>query len=230
MNAKLLIVEDEPVLLTGLEALLRTRRYQVETSARGDEGLEKAMQGDFDLVLLDVMLPGLSGFDVLKRLREQDCEVPVILLTARGDEMDRVLGFELGVDDYVTKPFSPMELLGRVAAVLKRARPVEKKPQDASVLRFGPVEVDLERYAVSGAPDAEMPAKAFDILRALARTPGKAVNRNDLMDAVWGADEFLNERTLNNLVGRIRAVIEGDPRSPSFLKTIHGVGYRLDLG
>jgi len=230
LNAKLLIVEDEPVLLTGLEALLRTRRYQVETSARGDEGLEKAMQGDFDLVLLDVMLPGLSGFDVLKRLREQDCEVPVILLTARGDEMDRVLGFELGVDDYVTKPFSPMELLGRVAAVLKRARPVEKKPQDASVLRFGPVEVDLERYAVSGAPDAEMPAKAFDILRALARTPGKAVNRNDLMDAVWGADEFLNERTLNNLVGRIRAVIEGDPRSPSFLKTIHGVGYRLDLG
>lgn len=230
MNPKLLIIEDEPSLLRGIEALLRTRQYEVETATRGDEGLERVLASRFDLVLLDVMLPGLSGFDVLKRMRDAGNDVPVILLTARGDEMDRVLGFELGVDDYVTKPFSPMELLGRVGALLKRSRPQEKAPQPANVLRFGPVEVDLERYAISAAdPEAEMPAKAFEILRALARSPGKAVNRNDLMDAVWGVDEALNERTLNNLVGRIRSVIEPDPRAPRFLKTIHGVGYRLDL-
>ncbi|MBM3271047.1 MAG: response regulator transcription factor [Candidatus Sericytochromatia bacterium] len=230
MAARLLVVEDEPAMARGLEEILKAREYDVVMAGRGDEAYAKATSQDFDLILLDIMLPALSGFEVLKKLRANGCEVPVILLTARGDESDKVLGFELGVDDYVTKPFSPMELLGRIGAVLRRARPPRPEAAGGDTLTFGGVTIDLRAYsAIRDGQPVELPAKGFEILRVLARTPGEAVHRDRIMDAVWGQDEYINERTLTNLAVRIRQVIEPDARQPRHLKTVHGVGYRLDM-
>ncbi|HBN07541.1 MAG TPA: DNA-binding response regulator [Cyanobacteria bacterium UBA8530] len=231
---RVLIVEDEPALARGLEELLASRDFQVEVEERGDRALARALVGNFDLLLLDVMLPGLSGFEVLKKLRSAKCSTPVILLTARGSEADKVLGFELAVDDYVTKPFSPLELLGRISAVLRRSRPAEGEPfaaeSEPERLAFGEVEIDFKRYfARKNQTAIEAPAKCFEILRVLAKTPGEVVSRNHLIDEVWGEDEFINQRTLDNLVLKIRHVIEPDPADPRYLKTVHGVGYRLDL-
>ena len=231
MRFKLLVVEDEPAMARGLEEILRARDYDVVMAATGDAAYRLAMERDFDLVLLDIMLPVLSGFEVLKKLRANGRQVPIILLTAKGDESDKVLGFELGVDDYVTKPFSPMELLGRIGAVLRRSRaPRQDEAVDPEILAFGPVTVDLRAYsAVRDGLPQDLPAKGFEILRVLARTPGEVVHRDKLIDAVWGQDEYINERTLTNLAVRIRQVIEPDAGKPRHLKTVHGVGYRLDV-
>ena len=226
--SRLLLVEDEPSLAVGLVDVLRVKGYEVDHVTTGEEALLKASAGGYGLLLLDAMLPGISGFDVLRRLRERNDAIPVIMLTARGTEMDRVLGFELGVDDYVTKPFSLLELLGRIAALLRRAS--APPPVSASILRFGPVHVDLERFTAAG-PDGELtlPARAFEILRTLAARHGQVVTRDALMDGVWGVDESITLRTLNNLIVKIRQAIEVNPEEPSFLKTVHGVGYRLEL-
>ncbi len=230
MRYRILVVEDEPSMALGLEQILSARNYDVVMAERGDRAVEFALAASFDLILLDIMLPVLSGFEVLKKLRSVGNDVPVILLTAKGSESDKVLGFELGVDDYVTKPFSPMELLGRIGAVLRRTRPAMVQAADADFLQFGPVTLDLRAYAAvrEGEP-LDLPAKGFEILKYLARTPGEAVHRDKIIDAVWGEDEFINERTLTNLAVRIRQVIEEDARQPRHLKTVHGVGYRLDL-
>lgn len=221
---RILVVEDEAAMLKGLTDVLAVKGYQVEAAVRGDEGLARARTGGWALILLDGMLPGLSGFEVLKALRDAGDRTPVIMLTAKNTEMDKVLGFELGVDDYVTKPFSIMELLGRIQAVIRRAQPVE-----APANRFGEAEVDFKAYSLKrGGASVELPAKAIDILRVLADRKGQVVSRDALIDAVWGADEFINERTVNNLVVKLRQAIEADPASPRHLKTIHGVGYRLD--
>jgi DNA-binding response OmpR family regulator len=222
---RILVVEDEAAMLKGLTDVLAVKGYQVEAAVRGDEGLARAREGGWALILLDGMLPGLSGFEVLKALREGGDRTPVIMLTAKNTEMDKVLGFELGVDDYVTKPFSIMELLGRIQAVIRRAAPVEP----VAATRFGEAEVDFKAYTLKrdGVP-VDLPAKAIDILRALVDRKGQVVTRDALIDAVWGADEFINERTVNNLVVKLRQAIEHDPASPRHLKTIHGVGYRLD--
>jgi DNA-binding response OmpR family regulator len=218
----------------GLVDVLAVKGYQVDVAERGDEGLALARAGAYQLILLDVMLPGMSGFDVLKALRAEGLMTPVLMLTAQNTELDKVLGFELGVDDYVTKPFSLLELLGRIGALLRRGAPAGEPaggpaegPPEA--LRFGPVTLDLRRYQASrdGQP-IELPAKAFDVLGALARRKGEVVSRDDLIDEVWGKDEFINQRTVNNLVVRLRQAIEPDAEAPRYLKTVHGVGYRLD--
>lgn len=216
----ILLVEDEPAVAVGLVDVLQVKGYEVVHVATGEEALQARAA---DLVLLDATLPGMTGFDVLRQLRARGDRTPVIMLTARATEMDRVLGFELGVDDYVTKPFSLLELLGRIGAVLRRTQTVT-----STLLRFGDVSLDLERFTVDGR-DATLPAKAFQVVKLLAARNGQVVTRDELMDEVWGADEAITLRTLNNLVVKIRQVIEAHPEEPVFLKTVHGVGYRLTL-
>lgn len=229
MTKRVLVIEDEPSLLKGLLDVLEVKGYQVESATRGDDGLKMALQGGYSLILLDIMLPVVSGLDILHQLRAAGNRTPIILLTARDTEMDKVLGFELGVDDYVTKPFSLLELLGRITAVLRRAAPEEQDEAALESLTFGVITIDLKRYTAkrAGAP-VDLPARAFDLLRVLAARRGQVVDRDALIDEVWGKDEFINQRTVNNLVVKLRQAIEEDPAHPRYLKTIHGLGYRLD--
>ncbi len=221
----LLLVEDELSLAVGLVDVLRVKGYEVDHVVSGEEALERAGQRDYRLVLLDASLPGMSGFEVLRHLRQRRSEVMVLMLTARGSEADRVLGFELGADDYVTKPFSLAELLGRIGAMLRRG----PAPSEAvrGTLQFGSLVADLEAYTLSNGE--ALPRRAFDILRLLSKRQGQVVSRDQLMDEVWGVEEAITHKTIHNLVARIRQQIESDPEQPRFLKTVHGVGYRLDL-
>ncbi len=225
MAEKILVIEDEATVRRGLIDLLEAKGYGVFSAAEGNEGLLKAKEGHPDLILLDVMLPGLSGWDVLRGLRSERSKVPVIMLTAKGSEIDKVLGFELGVDDYVTKPFSLLELLGRIQAVLRRANPGEETLEE---FFLGQISIDLEKYEIRrGEKVLELPATAFEILKVLAKAKGSLVSRDQLIDEVWGKDQEVNTRTIDNLVVKIRQVIEADLHDPRFLKTVHGRGYRL---
>ncbi|ODT56789.1 hypothetical protein ABS71_21375 [bacterium SCN 62-11] len=221
----LLLVEDELSLAVGLVDVLRVKGYEVDHAVTGEEGLEWARSRDYRLVLLDASLPGISGFEVLRQLRQAGSHSLVLMLTARGSEADRVLGFELGADDYVTKPFSLAELLGRIGALLRRGVPVVETTR--SRLQFGPVTADLDAYTLSNGE--VLPRRAFDILRLLSKCQGQAVTRDQLMDEVWGAEEAITHKTIHNLVARIRQQIESNPEQPRFLKTVHGVGYRLEM-
>ena len=213
---RLLLVEDEMSLAVGLVDVLRVKGYQVEHVVSVEEALQ--LESDFHLVLLDASLPGMSGFEVLRNLRGRGRQTPVIMLTARGSEADRVLGFELGVDDYVVKPFSLAELLGRIAALLRRCG------SPASLLQFGSVQVDLDAFVVKGR-EVTLPTRAFQLLKQLHSRKGQAVSRDTLMDEV----EQITLKTLNNLIVKLRQAIEENPDQPRYLKTVHGVGYRLDL-
>lgn len=229
--SRILLIEDEDSLAVGLVDVLEVKGYSVHRESRGDEGLRVARSESFDLILLDGELPGLSGFEILKTLRENDDQTRVLMLTARKTEMDRVLGFELGADDYVTKPFSLAELLGRIKAILRRnqAHPQEQSSPEAGV-RFGEVVVDLERFTVrDGNRDLNLPARAFEILKCLLESEGQVLTRDALTDSVWGPEEAITLRTLNNLVVKIRQTIEPNPEQPQFLITVHGVGYRLEV-
>lgn len=221
----LLLVEDELSLAVGLVDVLRVKGYEVDHVISGEEALELAGQREYRLVLLDASLPGMSGFEVLRHLRQRRSEVLVLMLTARGSEADRVLGFELGADDYVTKPFSLAELLGRIGAMLRRGAAVAEAPRNQ--LQFGALVADLDAYTLSNGE--ALPRRAFDILRLLSKRQGQVVSRDQLMDEVWGVEEAITHKTIHNLVARIRQQIESDPEQPRFLKTVHGVGYRLEL-
>lgn len=216
--SKILLVEDELDLANGLVDVLRLKGYQVEHVETAELAQQLLSQGSYQLLLLDVTLPGMSGFELLKSLASKPA---TILLTSRGSEMDKVIGFELGVDDYVTKPFSLLELLARIQAVLRRAGPA------AQTLQFGQVHLDLERFTVTGR-EVQLPAKAFDMLKLLNQRQGQAVTRDELIDGVWGVDENVTQRTLNNLIVKIRQAIEANPEQPRHLLTVHGVGYRLE--
>lgn len=229
MTARILVVEDEAPVRRGLVDLLAAQGHAVLEAATGPEGLVKAREGRPDLVILDVMLPGQDGFAVLRDLRATGSRVPVLMLTARGAELDKVTGFALGVDDYVTKPFSMLELLGRVGALLRRAAPPPAAPAEGpAALRLGEVAIDLRRHEATraGLP-LDLPGSAYDLLAALARADGAPVGRDRLLDEVWGPDHAANPRTVDNLVVRLRQAIEPDPAAPVHLVTVHGKGYRL---
>ena len=192
-----------------------------------------ALSGGYDLILLDVELPGLSGFEILKELRGRGDSSRVLMLTSRTSEVDRVLSFELGVDDYVSKPFSLSELLGRIKALLRRSLEMAgaTAASPSLELKFGETEVDLEGCRmVRQGEELKLPTKAFAVLQHLLEKEGQVVSRDELIDAVWGEEEYITQRTLNNLVVRIRQAIEDKPEEPVFLKTVHGLGYRLDRG
>jgi len=230
--AKILVIEDDASIRLGLEDTLRAKGYEVVAVGRGDSGIAHAEESRPDLIILDIMLPDIDGFEVCRRLksaRSALAEVPVIMLTARGAELDRVRGLELGADDYVTKPFSLMELLARVAAVLRRAgRGTAREPTE---LCFGDVRIDFARHEAlkAGAP-VELPARAFAILKVFARHPEEVVSREQLLDEAWGYEKYPNTRTVDNHLVRLRKALEDEPERPRHLLTVHGAGYRLRLG
>lgn len=227
---RILVVEDDPSIRMGLEDTLTAKGYQVDVVGRGSEGAERASSGRYDLVVLDVMLPDIDGFEVCRRIRSSrgpSRSVPVIILSARGAELDRVRGLELGADDYVTKPFSLMELLARIASVLRRAHGEVLEPIG---LAFGAIEIDLVgQVATREGRRVELPSRAFAILKVFAKRPGEVVSRDVLLDEAWGYEDYPNTRTVDNHLVKLRRALEDEPDKPRYLVTIHGAGYKLDV-
>ena len=226
---RILVVEDDPSIRLGLEDTLAAKGYEVDVVGRGGEGAARAQTGRYDLVVLDVMLPDIDGFEVCRRIRANRATraLPVIMLSARGAELDRVRGLELGADDYVTKPFSLMELLARVASVLRRARGDAAEPTG---LRLGDVDIDLVgQVATRAGKRFELPSRAFAILKVFARRPGEVVTREVLLDEAWGYEDYPNTRTVDNHLVKLRKALEAEPERPRWLVTVHGAGYKLDV-
>ena len=221
---RILIVDDEPEIVRGLEDNLRFEGYETVSATSGRDGLALALREAPDLVLLDVAMPALSGWDVCRELRRKGIDVPVIMLTARGAEADRVLGLELGADDYVTKPFSLRELLARVREVLRRPGPRQKFEEFA----FGDVRVRLRsRQAFRAGREVRLTRKEFDLLVYLIEHRGEVVTRERLLDEVWGYERFPTTRTVDTHVLRLRRKFEADPDRPGLIQTVHGQGYRF---
>ncbi|MFI6425724.1 response regulator [Promicromonospora sp. NPDC050880] len=225
---RILVVEDEESYRDPLTYQLTREGFEVVEAADGNSALAAYDAEGADLVLLDLMLPGLSGTEVCRELRARG-DVPVIMLTAKDSEIDKVVGLELGADDYVTKPYSYRELLARVRAVLRRRQPSDPAESDEDgVLEVGPVRMDVERHtvAVSG-QNVALPLKEFDLLELLMRNAGRVLTRGQLIDRVWGADYVGDTKTLDVHVKRIRSKIEPDPGTPKYLLTVRGLGYKL---
>jgi two-component system, OmpR family, response regulator RegX3 len=224
---RILLVEDEESYRDPLSYQLSKDGYEVVTAATGVQALEQYDRTGADLVLLDLMLPGLSGTEVCRELRTRG-NVPVIMLTAKDTEIDKVVGLELGADDYVTKPYSYRELLARVRAVMRRHTDVPDVEPDDGPLALGPVRMDVERHTVevNGAPVA-FPLKEFELLEMLLRNPGRVLTRGQLIDRIWGSDYVGDTKTLDVHVKRVRAKIEQDPANPRLLLTVRGLGYKL---
>jgi two-component system response regulator RegX3 len=223
---KVLVVEDEESFSDALSYLLRREGYEVEVAGTGPDGLAAFDRGGADLVLLDLMLPGLSGTEVCRALRTRS-SVPIIMVTARDTEVDKVVGLELGADDYVTKPFSSRELVARVRAVLRRG--AEPDELVGSTVEAGPVRVDIDRHVVSvNGEQVALPLKEFDLLELLVRNAGRVLTRGQLIDRVWGSDYVGDTKTLDVHVKRLRAKIESDPAAPRHLLTVRGLGYKFD--
>ena len=221
---RILIVDDEPAIVRGLEDNLRFEGYETLAASSGEQGLARALGEAPDLVLLDVTMPGRSGWDVCRELRQRGLDVPIIMLTARGEEADRVRGLELGADDYVTKPFSLRELLARVRAVLRRPGPRRKFEE----LAFGDVRVHRRGRRVTRAGrEVQLTRKEYDLLVYLAGHQGDVVTRERLLDEVWGYERFPTTRTVDTHVLRLRRKLEADPDRPRFIHTVHGQGYRF---
>jgi two-component system response regulator RegX3 len=224
--SRILIVEDEVSFSDPLSYLLKKEGYDVAVAETGPDGLAEFDKNGADLVLLDLMLPGLSGVDVCRALRQRS-SVPVIMLTAKDTEIDKVVGLEIGADDYVTKPYSSRELLARVKAVLRRlAEPEDLLP---STLESGPVRMDVERHTVSvQGRSASLPLKEFELLEMLLRNSGRVLTRMQLIDRVWGSDYVGDTKTLDVHVKRLRAKIEPDPANPVHIVTVRGLGYKFE--
>ncbi|GAA1086167.1 response regulator transcription factor [Tsukamurella spumae] len=224
-----LIVEDEESLADPLAFLLRKEGFETTVVGDGAEALRHFDAAGADIVLLDLMLPGMSGTDVCKQLRARS-SVPVIMVTARDSEIDKVVGLELGADDYVTKPYSARELIARIRAVLRRgADTAAADGLDDGVLEGGPVRMDVERHVVTvGGEAVTLPLKEFDLLEYLLRNSGRVLTRGQLIDRVWGADYVGDTKTLDVHVKRLRSKIEADPANPKHLVTVRGLGYKLE--
>ncbi len=223
--SRVLVVEDEEALAFSLKLDLETEGYEVETVTRGDAAVRRAREGAFDLILLDVMLPGKDGFEVARELRRGGLTTYIIMLTAKAQEAEKVLGLELGADDYITKPFSPMELRARVKAVLRRSQ----REDEVRAYRFGDVEVDFTRHEVRrSGRSVDLTSLEFKLLGAFCRNRGRALTREQVLDLAWGHGIAVSERVVDNHVVRLRKVIEPDPATPRYLVSVRGVGYRFD--
>jgi DNA-binding response OmpR family regulator len=224
---RILVIEDEPQMLLGLRDNLELEGYDVQTASDGDEGLARAASFNPDLVILDVMLPKKNGFDVCRELRARANATPIVMLTARSAETDKVLGLELGADDYVTKPFSITELLARVRAVLRRSGS-QKTATVSDHVRIGEIDIDFKLHqARKGKVRVEFTAREFDLLRYFVQHTGQVVTREQILNEVWGYEEFPTTRTIDNFVAKLRQKIERAPHAPEHILTIHGSGYKF---
>jgi DNA-binding response OmpR family regulator len=224
-SERLLLIEDDAAIVAGLRLSLSLEGYEVVTAADGEAGCRLAVDDPPDLVLLDIMLPGMHGLEVLRRLRAVDPDLPVLILTARGEEGDKVLGLQLGADDYISKPFNLEELRARINAALRRHR---LQASGQSLREFGDVRVDLDRHqATRGGAAVPMTAREFALLAYFLRNPERALTRETLLGEVWRTD-YLTHRTIDNFVGRLRAKFEPDPDRPRYFLTVRGVGYRFE--
>lgn len=226
MSKKILLVEDEPGLVMTLSDCLADEGYAISVAQDGETGLQKAKQEAFDLLILDVMLPRKNGFDVLRDLRQHSVQTPAIMLTARGQVIDKILGLKLGADDYLTKPFDMGELLARIEAILRRTPQPDQTT--AEVYTFGDVRVDYRRAEVTrnGQP-VELAAREYHLLRYLIEHREATISRDELLNEVWGYDAMPTTRTVDVHIGLLRQKLEPNPRHPQFILTIHGLGYKF---
>jgi DNA-binding response OmpR family regulator len=221
----ILIIEDDPAIVKGLEEALKTEQYKVLSTSSGQKGYTIAKRENIDLVILDLRLPDKSGEDVCRDLRRERVNIPILMLTSKKQELDKVLGLEIGADDYVTKPFSIRELVARVRALLRRGTEIKKDIEDFS---FGNVHVDFKKHeATSGNKPLDLSAREMKILKYLIQHGGEVVTREMLLNEVWGYENYPTTRTVDNYVLNLRKKIEDDPSTPKHLKTIHTAGYKF---
>ena len=222
--ANILIVEDEPGIALALEDDLTMEGYQVETVGNGILAAKRAREGNFDLILLDVMLPGKDGFEVCRELRRAGIRTPILMLTARAQEAEKVLALELGADDYVTKPFGVRELRARIVALLRRSQPLPER-----VVRIGEAEVDFDRGEIRhGSETKTLTPIEFKLLQLFVQNRGRILSRQQLIDGAWGPNTILSDRVIDNHIGNLRRKFEPDPDEPRYLRNLRGLGYRFD--
>ena len=226
---RILVVEDEDSFSDALSYLLGREGFEVGVADTGPKAIEEFDRNGADLVLLDLMLPGLSGTEVCRQLRQRS-NIPIIMLTAKDSEVDKVVGLELGADDYVTKPYSSRELLARIKAVMRRNSTDSHPAEDGHELAVGPIRMDLDKHQVTVNSIAiSFPLKEFELLEYLMRNSGRVLTRSQLIDRVWGNDYYGDTKTLDVHIKRLRAKIESDPANPALIHTIRGLGYKLEI-
>ncbi len=231
-SIRILVAEDDPKILAGLVDMLESEGYRAVPAIDGEQALKLFDSKRFDLVLLDIMMPGKSGYDVCRVIRSQDEDVPIIMLTAKGQEIDKVVGLQLGADDYVTKPFGVNELLARIAAVLRRSRKKAKQPSEEAKapdhFTFGSAEIDGLQYRLTqGGQTFDLSARELGLLHFFYVHPNEVLSRDMLLNAVWGIDYF-GTRTVDQHIAQLRKKVEPDPDNPTVITTVHGVGYRYE--
>ncbi len=226
MEEKILIIEDEEDLVKGLKLNLADEGYKVDWASNGEEGLRKAMEETPDLIILDIMLPKKNGLDVCRELRQKHVTIPIIMLTAKGEEIDKVVGLEIGADDYMTKPFSIRELLARIKAHLRREKREAKTIPE--VYCFGDVEIDFTHFRVKHEDkQVDLTSLEVEILKYFIAHQGEVISREVLLDKIWGYDKYPTTRTIDNHILKLRKKIEGDPSHPKYILSIYGEGYRF---
>ena len=222
---KILIIEDDPATISGLEETLKSEHYEVTTALSGQMGYDKARTGDYDLILLDVMLPDKNGIDICKDLRKDGISSPILMLTGKKEEIDKVIGLEIGADDYVTKPFSIRELIARVKALLRRP---QKTIVEVDEFSFGDVDLNFKKHeAAKGKKTIDLSAMEFKVLKYFIQYEGEVIERDVLLNEVWGYDNYPSTRTVDNFILNLRKKIEDDHSKPKHLLTIHGAGYKF---
>ncbi len=228
-SERILVIEDDPSILRGLQLNLTLEGYAVRSAADGETGLQLARAERFDLLLVDVMLPKLGGLELIRELRRDDADLPVLILSAKGQETDKVAGLQLGADDYMVKPFSLKELLARIGALLRRRRAKGETGEVRGLKKAQPIEVDLQsRRATANRRPIELTTREFDLLHYFVSHPDRVFTREQLMEAVWGSRYFGTARTVDNFVARLRAHLGDDAEAPRHLETVRGIGYRFN--
>ena len=225
---RILIIEDAPAIRMALEDDFKFEGYQVETAATGPEGLEKAVDLDLDIIILDLMLPELNGLEICKELRRRNIGTPIIMLTAKSQEFDKVLGLELGADDYVTKPFSPFELHARVKALLRRSEMRNQRTAEATI-RLGPFELDPSKYLFTkNSQPIQLTSVEFDLMKLLMQHAGHVLKRDDILRSIWGEEVYVTPRTVDTHIANLRRKIEDDPERSHWITGIRGAGYKFN--
>jgi DNA-binding response OmpR family regulator len=222
---KILIIEDDKTIIEGLEDTFKFHDFQVFTAVTGKEGIELLKTKKPDLIILDIMLPGIDGFEVCKRIKKTDRNLPIIMLTAKSQESDKLLGFELGADDYVTKPFSVKELVARVKAVLKR---IHARKREDRAITLGAIIINLKSFTIAKeGHELPLSPKEAEILKLFLDNPDEVIDRDRIIDKVWGDEYFPSPRTIDNFILKLRTKIEEDPKEPRHIVTVHGAGYKF---